>query len=80
LISLTQSLSLHQIKHKGKNDEAIKDYDEVIRLNPNHSNALNKRGSLKYSQNLFQEAIMDYDKVIQYHQQQTKLVHHQSTF
>jgi tetratricopeptide (TPR) repeat protein len=57
---------IYSIIFLGKNEEAIKDYDEVIRLNPNHSSALNKRGSLKYSQNLFKEAIMDYDKVFHF--------------
>ncbi|WP_300366855.1 tetratricopeptide repeat protein [Brachyspira sp.] len=47
------------------NEEAIKDYNKAIELNPNDSNAYNNRGNVKSDLGLYEEAIKDYNKAIE---------------
>ena len=47
------------------NEEAIKDYDKAIELNPNYSDAYNNRGVSKSDLGNNEEAIKDYDKAIE---------------
>ena len=46
-------------------EEAIKDYDKAIELNPNYSEAYNNRGKDKYNLGLYKEAIEDFNKAIE---------------
>ncbi len=47
-----------------KHDLAIKDYDEVIRLDPDNVGVYNNRGAEKSTLGRFREAINDYDELI----------------
>ena len=47
------------------NEEAIKDYDKAIELNPNYSDAYNNRGVAKKNSGKYEEAIKDYNKAIE---------------
>ena len=49
---------------QGKYDEAIKAYDEAIRLDPNLAEAWNNKGNALYSQGKYDEAIKAYDEAI----------------
>ena len=48
----------------GEYDQAIEQYDHVIRLDPNHINALNNRGNAYLAKGAYEEAIADFDKAI----------------
>ena len=52
--------------------EAIKDYDEAIRLNPQSAEAYYKRGFFYQSQDFVERAIEDFDKAIRIDPQFTK--------
>ncbi|MEI0559819.1 tetratricopeptide repeat protein [Brachyspira intermedia] len=47
------------------NEEAIKDYDKAIELNPNYSTAYNNRGNTKNNLGLYKESIEDFNKAIE---------------
>ncbi len=49
---------------KGRHDLAIKDYDEIIRVDPDNVGVYNNRGAAKSTLGLFKEAITDYDEMI----------------
>ncbi len=49
----------------GRNEEAIKDYDKAIELNPQYAKAYNNRGKAKAKLGRNEEAIKDYDKAIE---------------
>ena len=48
----------------GEYDQAIEQYDQVIRFDPNHINALNNRGNAYLAKGAYEEAIADFDKAI----------------
>ena len=48
-----------------KYEEAIKDFNEAIRLNPNYAEAYNDRGVAKYDLGKYSESIEDYNRAIQ---------------
>ena len=48
----------------GRHEEAIADYDEAIRLNPDYDYAYNNRGVAKKNLGRHEEAITDYDEAI----------------
>ena len=48
----------------GKLNEAITDYDEAIRLDPDSPEAYTNRGAAKYKLGRHEEAIVDYDEAI----------------
>jgi tetratricopeptide (TPR) repeat protein len=53
--------------YQGKYDEAIKSYDDAIRLDPNSTQtwqAWNGKGDAFYNQNKYNEALLAYDKAI----------------
>ena len=45
-------------------EEAVADYDEAIRLNPNDDDAYNNRGIVKANLGQHEEAIADFDEAI----------------
>ena len=49
---------------QGKFDEAIEDYDETIRINPESADAYNNRGAAKGALRKYQEAIADFDEAV----------------
>lgn len=49
----------------GLYEEAIKDFNKAIELNPNISEAYNNRGNAKNNLKQYEEAIKDYDKAIE---------------
>ncbi|MDE0146477.1 MAG: tetratricopeptide repeat protein [Nitrospira sp.] len=49
---------------QGKHEEAIKHYDEAIRINPQDADAYNNRGNAKFVLGLHREAIADCDRAI----------------
>ena len=49
---------------EGKHKEAIKDYDQAIKLNPDLTEAYNNRGNAKSRLKQYPEAIKDYDQAI----------------
>lgn len=49
---------------KGELDEAIRDYDEAIRLKPDYADAFNNRGSIYADKDDLDRAIQDYDEAI----------------
>ena len=51
---------------KGDNDRAISDYNEAIRLDPNHSKAFTNRGNASYEKGDHNRAIADYDEAIRF--------------
>ena len=51
--------------NKGKYKEAIKKYDEAIKLNSNYAELYNNRGLAKKNLRQYQEAITDYDRAIE---------------
>jgi tetratricopeptide (TPR) repeat protein len=58
---LTKGIGLAE---QGKYDEAIKAFDEAIRLNPSDAMAWNNKGLALYAQGKYDEAIKSYDEVI----------------
>jgi len=48
----------------GAYDQAIEQYDHVIRLDPDHINALNNRGNAYLAKGAYEEAVADFDKAI----------------
>ena len=50
---------------QGKNAEAIENFDKLIELNPNISNAYNNKGVALGYLNKYQEAINNYNKAIE---------------
>jgi tetratricopeptide (TPR) repeat protein len=48
----------------GKHDEAIKAYDDAIRLNPNDASAWNNKGTALYTQGKYDDAIKAFDEAI----------------
>ena len=51
--------------NKGKYEEAIKKYNDAIKLNSNYAELYNNRGLAKNKLGQHQEAIVDYDKAIE---------------
>ncbi len=49
-----------------RNQEAMADYSEAIRLNPKYADAYNNRGSLFFDQGNFKAAVEDYNQAIAY--------------
>ena len=49
----------------GQYREAIADYDQALRLDPNHAEAYHHRGIVKHNLGLYGEAIADYDQALQ---------------
>ena len=49
---------------QGKYDEAIKAYDEAIRLDPKYADAWNNKGTALNNQGKYDEAIKAYDEAI----------------
>ena len=49
---------------QGKYDDAIKAFDEAIRINPNYADAWYNKGVAFYHQKKYNEAIQAYDKAI----------------
>ena len=52
------------LSSQGKYDEAIKAYDEAIRLDPNFAKAWNNKGIALYGQGKYDEAIKAYHEAI----------------
>lgn len=52
------------LRNQGKQDEAIKAYDEAIKLDPKYVNAWNNKGNALNDQGKHDEAITAYDKAI----------------
>ena len=48
----------------GRHEEAIADYDEAIRLEPDYAEAYNHRGIARRNLERYEEAIADYDEAI----------------
>lgn len=53
------------LQHEYKHKEAIKKYDDAIKLNPIFAEAYLNRGNAKSNLGLLQDAIVDYDKAIE---------------
>jgi tetratricopeptide (TPR) repeat protein len=52
--------------YKGDNNRAISDYNEAIRLDPNHSRAFTNRGNAYYEKGDNNRAIADYSEAIRF--------------
>ena len=53
------------MKHKlGRDEAALKDLDEALRLNPNFADAYQNRGVIKNSLKLFSEALADFNQAL----------------
>jgi tetratricopeptide (TPR) repeat protein len=50
--------------NKGQYDRAIQDYDQAIKLNPNHANTFSNRGLAYDDKGQHDRAIQDYDQAI----------------
>jgi len=59
-------------QERGKYEEAIKHYDEAIRINPQHAVIYNNRGAAKGVLGKHKEAIVDYDEAIRISPQDAK--------
>ncbi len=57
----------------GSYEEAIRDYNKAIELNPNDARAYHNRGYAKSKLGIFDEAIRDYDKAIELTPNATKI-------
>jgi tetratricopeptide (TPR) repeat protein len=51
-------------KLKGQYDQALQDYEQAMRLNPNNANAYNNRGIIYRIKGEYDRAIADYDEAI----------------
>ena len=49
----------------GRHEEAIKDFDNAIKLAPQNADAYNNRGNAKFELGHNEEAIKDFDKAIE---------------
>jgi tetratricopeptide (TPR) repeat protein len=49
---------------EGKYEEAVKDYDEVIRVEPNYALAYNNRGLANYHKGNYDQAIADFNEAL----------------
>jgi len=54
------------LDEKGQTDEAIRQYQEAIRLNPDYANAHNNLGVARYKQGQLEEAISQYQEAIRF--------------
>jgi len=53
------------VKHQlGRDEAALKDLDEALRLNPNFADAYQNRGVIKNSLKLFSEALADFNQAL----------------
>lgn len=50
--------------HIGKDEEAIKCFDEEIKLHPNNADAYFERGHVKYFLREYEEAVKDFDEAM----------------
>ena len=50
--------------HKGENDRAIQDYDQVLRLNPSYGDAFVNRGRARVHKGEFELAFQDHDQAL----------------
>jgi tetratricopeptide (TPR) repeat protein len=59
-------LYLHQSprRDKGGLEGALKDYDEAIRLKPDHADAFNNRGNVRRTKGDLDGALKDFNKAI----------------
>jgi protein O-mannosyl-transferase len=51
-------------KDRNRNEEALKDFNKAIELNPAYASAYNNRGNIYISKNRYDEALKDYNKAI----------------
>jgi tetratricopeptide (TPR) repeat protein len=49
----------------GRNDHAIADFNEALRLNPSHASSYFNRGNAMRAKGMIREAIADYLKVLE---------------
>jgi tetratricopeptide (TPR) repeat protein len=57
-------LSLRNLSLHSREDLALRDFTEAIRVNPNYAPAYHRRGNVYSRRNDFSRAITDYDKAI----------------
>ncbi len=60
----------------GKYDEAIADYNQVIKLKPKYAEAYSNRGNVYKKLKKYDEAIADYEKFIELAKSNPKLKSH----
>jgi len=53
-----------ELQEQGQLQEAIEEYDEVIRIDPERADAYHNRGTAYYRLEQYEQAIADYDEVI----------------
>ena len=64
---------------KGKYEDAIKHYDETIRINPQHAATYNNRGNAKHALDRHEEAIADYTNAIHLNPQYADVYNNRGT-